>query len=272
VAAAAPDWQAGALDPGFAEGLAAWGLAPEAAAEARRLDVAGALAAMPPQRLHDLGLGLAEAGEAAQGAWLLGLAVAGTETEAEPWQMHQAVAELAAGAYPAAVRDLLLIESFAEAAETREQARTLRCIAHLRALDSQAARACLASLPWAAASAADLAELDLDPEQRSWVGGSLSALLPGLGQTTGGHPGDGALALLVNGAWGTGCGFLLADRAWVDASLLGLGFGLRYYIGNIQHGAEAWRLRAVERQRRASERLIDGVVSQERSRPRPGAP
>ncbi len=52
----------------------------------------------------------------------------------------------------------------------------------------------------------------------------------------------------MNGGFGVAVGFLVADGAIADASLVGLGLGLRYYLGNIQHGAAAWRA-AAEQQR-----------------------
>jgi formamidopyrimidine-DNA glycosylase len=40
------------------------------------------------------------------------------------------------------------------------------------------------------------------------------------------------------------------------ASLLGLGVGLRYYLGNIHNGAEAWRATAERMRDQASRKLI----------------
>ena len=80
--------------------------------------------------------------------------------------------------------------------------------------------------------------------------------MPGLGQRTGGNPGDALLALAVNGGFGTAVYFLLADWAVADAGLLGLGLGFRYYLGNIHNGAEAWRAAADRKRAASSQRLI----------------
>ena len=90
------------------------------------------------------------------------------------------------------------------------------------------------------------------------MGGVLSAVVPaGSGQATGGHPERRpALALAVTGGFGTAVYLLIADGAVADASLLGLGLGLRYYLGNIHNGADAWRGAAERRRTAAAERLI----------------
>ena len=60
----------------------------------------------------------------------------------------------------------------------------------------------------------------------------------------------------MNGGFGVGVAFLLADGAVADAALLGLGLGLRYYLGNIEHGAAAWRAAAEQHRTRAAQQLI----------------
>jgi hypothetical protein len=127
--------------------------------------------------------------------------------------------------------------------------------------DGGAARACIASLPPGAVpreAAVDelVRALDVNVRARVITGGILSALLPGLGQATGGNPGDGLVALAVNGGFATAVYFLIADGSLAGASLLGLGIGLRYYLGNIRNGAEAWRAAAESRRDQAARKLI----------------
>jgi hypothetical protein len=91
------------------------------------------------------------------------------------------------------------------------------------------------------------------------VGGTLSGIVPGLGQATGGDPLDGGMALLVNGGWEVGSVLLALDGLYVDASLLAVGMGLRYYLGNIHNGAAAWRA-AAHRKRDAAARELARLV------------
>lgn len=71
------------------------------------------------------------------------------------------------------------------------------------------------------------------PLKRAWLSGTLSAVLPGAGQLYNGRPVDALLALLVNGALGTGTYF-----AFVSAKSIPLGVVLSvltagFYSGNI---------------------------------------
>lgn len=88
---------------------------------------------------------------------------------------------------------------------------------------------------------------------------SALGILPGLGQATGGDPLDGGKALLVNGGWEAGAAVLALDGLYVDATLLTIGVGLRYYIGNIHNGAAAWRA-AARRTRDAAARDLARLV------------
>ncbi|MGI5860914.1 MAG: hypothetical protein ACOX6T_02535 [Myxococcales bacterium] len=167
------------------------------------------------------------------------------------------MAMLKAGASPLALQTLGRLEAFGASERTRSKARWLGCIGQVCARNSEASASCVRALLGQDAWAEELLEdLELDVELRSVIGGALSALVPGLGQLTGGNPADAALALLVNGGWMVGVVALaLHGMAW-DAGLLGAGFGLRYYTGNIHNGAEAWRARAEARRQRASEQLL----------------
>ena len=249
--------------PDFVATLLRLGLSREAGWEARRLTAEGGPEAIPAQTAYDVGMALALDGQPEQAAPFLSDAAAAVEDprRADEWQLAAGVVLLRARAYPHALHLFARVEEFGIDDQTRAFAGRLRCVAEVLALDAAAARACVAALPvGAAVRAADVDRLidtlEIDPGHRAIWGGVLSALLPGLGQTTAGRAGDGALALLVNGGFAVGVGFLLADGAVADAALLGLGLGLRYYLGNIQHGAAAWRATAEEHRTRAAQQLI----------------
>lgn len=249
--------------PDFVATLLRLGLSREAGWEARRLTAEGGPEAIAPQTAYDVGMALALDGEPEQAAPFLSDAAAAVEDprRADQWQLAAGVVLLRARAYPHALHVFARVEEFGVDDQTRVFAGRLRCVAEVLALDAAAARACVAALPiGAAVRAADVDRLidtlAIDPGHRAIWGGVLSALLPGLGQATAGRAADGAVALLVNGGFAVGVGFLLADGAVADAALLGLGLGLRYYLGNIQHGAAAWRAAAEDNRARAARQLI----------------
>jgi hypothetical protein len=239
------------------------GLVDEAALEARRVMFVGGPAAVSPETAFEIGMGLALAGEAQPAAPFLAQAAAGAADAAasDRFSLAGGVALLRAGAIPQALHAFLRVETFGADAGTRRDASRLVCIAQVVARDATAARACVRALapPGAKPSAETedaLDALEIRPGHRAVIGGALSALLPGLGQATAGAPGDGLLALLVNGGWGTATYLLLARGAYFDGVLVGLGVGLRYYIGNVNNGAEAWRAAAERRREDAGRTLI----------------
>ena len=239
------------------------GLVDEAALEARRAMFVGGADAVGPEIAFDIGMGLALAGEAARAAPFLTQAAAGAgdEVTSDRWALAGGVALLRAGAIPQALHLFLRVETFGADATTVHDAVRLACIAQVMARDAPAARACVRAFAPAGAPPSPetedaLGALDIQPGRRAIVGGVLSALLPGLGQATAGAPGAGALALLVNGAWGTATYLLLARGAFLDAGLVGLGIGVRYYLGNIHNAAEAWRAAAERRREDAGRTLI----------------
>jgi len=190
-------------------------------------------------------------------------AAAATEDprRADQWQLAAGVVLLRARAFPHALHLFARVEDFGVDEPTRAFATRLRCVAQILEGDGAAARACVAALPPGSAPApgvtADLVDtLQIDPHRRAIAGGILSGLLPGLGQATAGRPGDGLLALALNGGFAAATVALLLDHAYASASLVGLGLGVRYYLGNIQNGAAAWRADAEQQRARAAERLV----------------
>jgi hypothetical protein len=239
------------------------GLGDEAGIEARRLILESGAEAVRPETTYRVGMALAIAGKPGQAVPFLDQAAAATEDpkRADQIQLATGVVLLRAKEFPHALHVFARIEAFGVDDATRAFAARLRCIAEVMAHDGAAARACIAAMPPGAvppgAAVDDLVRaLEVDAHARAIVGGILSALLPGLGQATGGDPGDGLLALAVNGGLATAVYFLIADGSFAGASLLGLGVGLRYYFGNIHNGAEAWRAAAERKRDQASRNLI----------------
>jgi len=255
--------RAGGGSEGFVNMLLELGLPAEAGLEARRLIFENGPDAIAPQTAFQLGMALALDYRAEEAVPFLSAAAAATDdpVRADQWQLATGVVLLRTKAFPHAVHVFSRVEAFGADGPTRAFATRLRCIAEVLAYDGAAARACVRELPPADAPRAAqvddlLSDLELNARLRGWVGGVLSGLVPGLGQATGGHPGDGLLALAVNGGFGAAVYLLIADGAVADASLLGFGLGLRYYLGNIHNGAEAWRGAAERRRAAAAERLI----------------
>lgn len=260
---AAPAAERAASGDGFVNMLLALGLPGEAGIEARRLTIENGPDAIAPQTSFRVGMALALDYRADEAIPFLTQAAAATDdpTRADQWELATGVVLLRTKAFPHAVHVFSRVETFGADEPTRNFAARLRCIAEVLAHDGVAARACIGELPAASAPRAAevddlLADLDINVRLRGWIGGTLSALIPGMGQLTGGNPGDALMALAVNGGFGVAVYFLLADGAVADASLLGLGLGIRYYFGNIHNGAAAWRASAERKRGKASERLI----------------
>jgi hypothetical protein len=247
----------------FVADLLRLGLEGEAGIEAHRLLLENGPEALAPETSYRVGMALAVAGKPDQAVPFLEQAGAGTTdpTRADEIELTTGVVLLRARSFPHALHVFARVEAFGAQATTRAFATRLRCVAEVLAHDGTAARACIAELRGGAGPPhGELDELvrtlEIDVHARAIMGGTLSAVVPGLGQLTAGNPGDAALALLVNGGFATAVYFLLADGAITDAALVGLGLGLRYYLGNIHNGAEAWRAAAERSRDRASARLI----------------
>jgi hypothetical protein len=238
------------------------GLSHEAGWEARRLTVENGPEAISPEAAYRVGMGLAMDGRPEEAAPFLADAAAATEDprRADQWQLAAGVVLLRARAFPHAMHLFARVEEFGVDEPTRAFATRLRCVAQILSGDGNAARACVASLPPGAASAKVTAELldtlQINPHSHAIAGGILSALLPGLGQATAGRPADGLLALGLNGGLTVATVVLILDGSYGSATLVGLGIGLRYYLGNIQNGAAAWRVDAEQRRERAAEKLV----------------
>jgi TM2 domain-containing membrane protein YozV len=250
-------------DAGFVELLLSLGLPVEAGREARRLMLLHGSDVLPPAATFRVGMALALAGEATDAVPFLTQAAGQIDDPvvADQWQLAAGVALLRARSFPYALQLFVRVETFGADATTRGRATRFRCIGQVLAGEGAAARSCVAALPAARpARAAEirrlLDRLDINVKTRGVVGGVLSAVIPGLGQATGGEPGDALLALLVNGAWGTGTVLLVLDKAIFEAGLLALGFGLRYYMGNIRNGSLAWEAAAVRSREEAAIRLV----------------
>ena len=251
--------------PDLLSALLRLGLSHEAGWEARRLTVENGPEAITPEASYQVGMALALDGRPDEAAPFLTDAAAATDDprRADEWQLAAAVVLLRARAFPHALHLFARVEQFGADDSTRALATRLRCVAEVLSGDGAAARACLAALPAgaaptpAAAKATDalLETLEIDPHRRAIAGGVLSAVLPGLGQATAGRPADGLLALALNGGLAAATVVLILDGSYGSATLVGLGIGLRYYLGNIQNGAAAWRADAEQRKARAAGRL-----------------
>jgi hypothetical protein len=247
----------------FVGDLLRLGLGDEAGMEAHRLLLENGPEALAPETTYRVGMALAVAGKPDQAVPFLEQAAAGTTdpSRADQIDLTTGVVLLRARSFPHALHVFARVEAFGADEATRAFATRLRCVAEVLAHDGAAARACITALPGGAGPPrGELDELvrtiEIDVHARGLVGGTLSAVVPGLGQLTAGNPGDAALALLVNGGFATAVTLLLVDGAYADAALVGLGLGLRYYLGNIHNGAEAWRAAATSKRDRASARLI----------------
>ncbi len=247
----------------FVDRLLRLGLSDEAGMEARRLMLENGADAIAAETAYRVGMALAVDGKPSEAVPFLDQAAAATAdpTRADQIALATGVVLLRAKQFPHALHVFARSEAFGGDPATRAFATRLRCVAEVLAHDGASARACIASLPAGSAprgAALDdlLGALEVNPQARAITGGILSALLPGLGQATGGEPGDGLLALALNGGFATAVAFLIADGSYASASLLGLGVGLRYYLGNIHNGAEAWRTAAERKRDQASRRLV----------------
>ena len=247
----------------FVDRLLRLGLSDEAGVEARRSMLENGAEAVSVETAYRVGMALAVDGKPSQAVPFLEQAAGAAEDprRADQIQLATGVILLRAREFPHALHVFARVEAFGADEPTRAFAIRLRCVAEVMAHDGAAARACIAALPSGAVprdAALDelVRALEVNVRARAIAGGILSALLPGLGQATGGDPGDGLLALVVNGGFATAVYLLIADRSYAGASLLGLGVGLRYYLGNIHNGAEAWRATAERKRDQASRKLI----------------
>lgn len=251
-------------EPGFARFLDTLGLPEHAAAEIERADRLGEPGPDADARA-DLGLRLVAQGQADAGLSLLegALALAPDEAQADRRALVYGLALARAGRYPEAAQRLAHLQAFATTEDLRRSAGRSLCLVHLHAADARPAEACARAVlaGQAAQWSAELQTLTVDPDDRAWVGGVLSALVPGLGQLTAGQGWDGTGALLVNSAWGLGFAELLQAGAPTDATLLLVTVGLRFYAGNVQHGAQAWHRRTLARQKAAARLLMAPVAA-----------
>ncbi len=269
-------WAAGAAaappapeDSGdFVRTLAKAGLVREAAREAVRqtkLDGGGDLSG---DVLFEVGVELARRGDESRAIEIVGLSLDHTSPGelADSRSLALGTLELHSGDYPRAERHYSKVEAFGETAEIRSRGRRMACVGHVFALDSISARACVERLfPRPADRERALGwirEIEREEGWRSYFGGTLSAVVPGLGQATAGEPLDGLIALAVNGGWVAGTGGLLAVGDVADAALLLLGFATRYYVGNVEHAAADWQAISERRRHAAADRLLRLIAAE----------
>lgn len=244
---------------GFVQYLAALGMHRQAVDELQRLDLQG-----QPQ-WHAEGLGYAygarllQGGLAAQAAEVL---AAASETDADPQraQSQQTLLALAlarTGQTAQAVAILSRLETFGATPQRRAQALAIRCMVHLSAAEADMGTPCAKQLLGPTADLQAIADLNTDVESRAFWHGAASAIVPGLGQALGGQWADSGAAFLVNGGLGYATWSLAADALYLDATLLGLGLTVRYYVGNIQKAADAGRAAAQRRKLDGARRLAD---------------
>jgi tetratricopeptide (TPR) repeat protein len=260
----------GADGAGFVALLRRAGLPREAAAEVRRQDKLDGAPDESGDQLVDLGLELAAAGELAPAIEMLDMAVGRTDDAAlgDDRRLVLGTLLLKQGSYPSAQRTFEKVLAFSSDAPARARAERLACIGSLWGLDPEPARACVPRLlPGSLSPQArrrvdhDLDTLAASDSWRGWVGGTLSVVLPGLGQLTSGEPLDALLALLVNGGGGVGAVAIAIGGDLVDAIVLALAVVSRYYWGNVEHGADDWKAVGEHRKRRAADRLMRLLVS-----------
>ena len=244
---------------GFVHYLAALGMHRQAVDELQRLDLQG----QPQWHADGLGYGygarLLQSGLASQAAEVL---AAASETDVDPQraQSQQTLLALAlarTGQTAQAVAILSRLETFGATPQRRAQALAIRCMVHLSAAEADMGTPCVQQLLGPAADIQAIADLNTDVDSRAFWHGAASAILPGLGQALGGQWADSGAAFLVNGGLGYATWSLAADALYLDATLLGLGLTVRYYVGNIQKGADAGRAAAQRRKLDGARRLAD---------------
>jgi hypothetical protein len=266
--AAAP----GAPNPdgaGFVDLLRRAGLLREAAAEMRRQDHLDGAPDASADRIFELGLELAAAGDLAPAIEMVDMAVSRTDDTAlsDDRRLVLGTLRLREGSYPSAERIFAKVGAFSADASARARAERLACVGSLWAVDPEPAHQCVPHLlpPSLDPGARRRAESDLDAlaasdSWRGWIGGTLSFVLPGLGQATAGEPLDGLLALLVNGGGGAGVVAISLTGDILDGAVLFLAVVTRYYWGNVEHGAADWKAVGEHAKRRAADRLMRLLV------------
>lgn len=258
---------------GFARYLAQLGLHRQAVGELQRLDLQGRPA------WHSDGLGYAYGARLLQGglptlAAEVLTATAETDPDSQRAESQQTLLALAlarSGHTASAVAILSRLESFADTPRRRVDALAIRCLVHLSAAEADMGIPCTRQLLGAAADPHALVQFGTDIESRAFLHGAASALVPGLGQALGDQWADAGAALIVNGGLGYATWSLAADALYLDATLLGLGLSIRYYVGNIQKGYAAGRAAAQAQKVEAARRLADQLSGVDTSAIAPAA-
>lgn len=259
---------------GFVALLQKAGLYEEAATEVQRQNELSGAPELDAELLFGLGLDLARAGSVPAAIRVVELAVARTQDAAlnDDRQLALGTLHLKEGSYPAAERVFSKVQAFSADPAARARAERLACVGNLWSLDAEPSQQCAPKLLWGSVSARaqrqaqrDLDELGASDAWRGWVGGILSAIIPGLGQATAGEPLDGLVALTVNVGWGAGVVASALGGDIVDAALLLAAVLSRYYWGNVTHAAADWTAVGERRKHRGADalmRLIAGLPEQ----------
>ncbi len=239
------------------------GLYPAAMQELQRLDAAGQLPWLQPGLGYDFGHRLLAEGQPSLAATFLEQAV---QADPEPLRaLGQtpllALALAAAGQTARAVHLLGQVEDLSTDVTEVAMAQRLRCVLHLQGAQEEMGRACSLKLLGDAVDSVALERLSLRPDRQRWIGGALSAALPGLGQLLAGEPEQAGAALVVNGGFIWLNAALFAEHAWLGGAFLITGVTGRYYAGNIAAGARAWEQKATRDRQRAGRRLVEQLVA-----------
>ncbi len=251
--------------PGFVEVLERAGLYREARAElSRQEQLRGDASAFEPAALFELGIELARAGDLPQAIQTIeeGAALEKRDRIADEWHLTLGTLRLKLGDYPVAEGYFSRVFAFSDDPSLRLRAERLACVGHLWALDPTPARSCtLALLGRSPPVEQRLSSVESEGSWRGYVGGILSAIVPGLGQATAGEPLDGLIALGVNGGAAAGAVAMALSGDLLDAVVLVAGVAARYYVGNIEHGSADWDAVASRRRRRDADALIREIAA-----------
>lgn len=264
---------------GFVSLLRRAGLYDEAAREVARQNELSGAPELDGDLLFGLGLDLAGSGSVPAAIRVVELAVARTEEAVanDDRQLVLGTLHLKEGSYPAAERLFTKVQAFSANPAMRARAERLACVGNLWSLDAEPAKQCVPKALGQATTLSEraqreatrqLEEIGANDGWRSWVGGILSGILPGLGQATAGEPLDGLVALIVNGGFGVGVVAVSLGGDIVDGALLLLAVLSRYYWGNVQHGAADWTAVGERHKRHAADALMRLLANL----PEPAAP
>lgn len=97
------------------------------------------------------------------------------------------------------------------------------------------------------------------PKRSPWLTGSLSAVVPGLGQIVAGHHTDGVVAFVLVGAFVAASTMAFVDEEYTVGGVVAF-FGLGWYSGNIFGAVNAAHRYNRDARRSFRGRILDGLV------------